>query len=306
MSTLSFRRLKRLVSIETVLADQGRLGGLCRRAGQLVGPCPIHHGDNPRAFVISRSNQLWHCFTRCGGGDVIELVRRLTARDYPWIAAYLADLAERPPPPRPPRAAPAPVRPFRPFTTALALDPHALQHKGITAATATAFDAGRYHGPGFLAGCLGVRLHDPHGHPLGYAGRRLDPEAITRDGKWKLPPRLPKTTLLYNLHRLRWPWQHALVVVECPWGVMRLAQLHIPAVALLGTQLSGAQQHLLQRAPRVILMLDGDRAGRAATARLAARLASTTAVSPIALPDGLDPDDLSDRALNQLVRPFLF
>jgi DNA primase len=117
---------------------------------------------------------------------------------------------------------------------------------------------------------------------------------------------LPKTTLLYNFHRLTQPLTQPIVVVECPWAVMRLAQLAIPAVALLGTQLSPQQQRLLLPAPRLILMLDGDVPGRLATARLADTLASTTSVHPIFLPDGLDPDDLSDRQLRHLLRPFLF
>ncbi len=34
-----------------------------------------------------------------------------------------------------------------------------------------------------------------------------------------------------------------LAVVECPWGVMRMAKIGIPAVALLGTHLSRSQVH---------------------------------------------------------------
>ncbi len=307
MTTRSFRALKRLVSVETVLAERGALAGLRPQGARLVGPCPIHHGDNPRAFVVTGAR--WHCFTHCGGGDVVELVRRLTAWEYRRIGAYLATLAEsvaavplaeREPPPPPPR--------FRPFTRTLALDAHAsrLLQKGITPATALHFEAGRYHGPGFLAGCLGVRLHDPLGHPLGYAGRRLNPAEAARYGKWKFPLRLPKTTLLYNFHRLSQPAASPIILVECPWGVMRLAQLGFPAVALLGTQLSMPQQHLLLQASRLILMLDGDAPGRAATDRLADTLAAHTSIQPIYLPDGLDPDELSDHQLSRLVRPFLF
>jgi len=307
MTLPSFRTLKRHISVATVLAERGRLDRLRPRGDRLVGPCPIHHGDNPRAFVATGS--LWHCFTRCGGGDVIELVRRLTAWDYPRIALYLTTLAAPlPAAPLAARSPPPTLPPFRPFTRPLVLDAHApqLHHKGITAATARRFEAGLYHGPGFLAGCLGVRLHGRLGPPLGYAGRRLDPEHAARYGKWKLPPRLPKTTLLYNFHRLTQPLTQPLVVVECPWAVMRLAQLAIPAVALLGTQLSPQQQRLLLPAPRLILMLDGDTPGRLATARLADCLASTTSVQPIFLPNDLDPDDLSDRQLRHLLRPFLF
>jgi DNA primase len=302
-----FRTLKVHVSVETVLADHAAVGGLRRHGERLVGPCPIHHGDNPRAFVATTT--LWHCFTRCGGGDVVELVRRLTGWDYQRIAGYLATLAESAPVRAPlERSPPAATASFRPFTRTLQLDAEAalLQHKGITVATARCFEAGLYHGPGFLAGCLGVRLHDPCGQPLGYAGRRLDPEQARRYGKWKMPPRLPKATLLYNFHRLSLPLTQPLVVVECPWAVMRLAQIGWPAVALLGTQLSQVQKRLLLQAPRLILMLDGDRAGREATEQFAQTLASQASVHAVFLPEPLDPDQLSDRQLRQLIQPFLF
>ena len=307
MNRYCFRQLKRLVSVETVLAERDALAGLRRRGERLIGPCPIHHGDNPHAFVVT--GPLWHCFTRCGGGDVIALVRRLTGWDYRRIGPYLASLVESAPPPErayPPPATPTPT--FRPFTRTLPLDgaDAVLQQKGITAATAQRFEVGRYHGPGFLADCLAVRLHDPSGQPLGYAGRRLDPTQAQRYGKWKMPPRLPKASLLYNFHRLRRPLAQPLLVVECPWGVMRLTQIGLPAVALLGTQLSQAQQRLLLQAPRLILMLDGDRAGREATAHLLDHLAPRIPVHSIRLPDLLDPDELCDQQLRQLVQPFLF
>ncbi len=76
------------------------------------------------------------------------------------------------------------------------------------------------------------RLHDHRGLPLGYAGRRLCPQQVRRFGKWKLPRRLPKASILYGFHHLRPVANHTLVIVEGPWGVMRLAQLGIPAIAL--------------------------------------------------------------------------
>ena len=77
---------------------------------------------------------------------------------------------------------------------------------------------------------------------------------------------LPKRELLYGFHRLPSPRPQGLAVVECPWSVMRLAQLGIPAVALLGIHLSATQLELLRRTSALALMLDGDQAGRA-TAR---------------------------------------
>ena len=90
-----------------------------------------------------------------------------------------------------------------------------------------------------------------------------------------------------------------LVVVESPWGVIRLMQIGFPTVALLGIQLSTTQLQLLHPSPRIVLMLDGDHAGRSASRKIANTLTQHTGirVHRIELPRGLDPDDLSDTDL---------
>jgi DNA primase len=296
---LDFRRLKRLVSIERVLAHYGLLAKLTRRSDRLVGPCPLHGGDNPGAFVVSQANNLWHCFTGCAaGGDVVDLICRLQQCDHRRAAHYLAALAAtapvRPlPQPRPP----ARPRRFRPYTKRLPLDPNAgfLRDKGIGPAIASRFEVGAYHGRGMLAGCVAIRLHSSQGHVLGYAGRRLDPQHVAGRGKWTFPPGLPKSKLLYGYHQ-SWPLlqRRGVVLVECPWGVLRLAQLRVPAVALLGTGLSQAQRELLRALPRVVIMMDGDPAGTSAAASLRRRLPNSVVFE---LPEGNDPDDLADSQL---------
>jgi len=295
---LDFRHLKRIVSIEQVLLSRGIR--LRRRGDALVGPCPLHGGDNPAAFVVSLSKNLWHCFTGCNaGGDVVELVRRLDQFSYLQVAEQLAKLSGRPAPPSLPPSTPATTKSVRPFTKRLPLDPTAplLANKGIDPHTAQRFEVGAFHGRGMLARCVAVRLHDPDGRPLGYAGRRLEPKQVRTYGKWRFPPRLPKSTLLYGWHHARTGLARGLVLVECPWGVLRLAQLRIPAVALLGTHLSAVQHDLLLQLPRVLLMMDGDTAGRKAAVTISRRLVPHVEVITMNLSDDQDPDDLSDEQL---------
>jgi hypothetical protein len=239
---------------------------------------------------------------------VVELVRRMDHCPYPDVARYLAALAQLSPTPARAEVR-APDRPYQPYTRALRLNAHAslLAHKRICAQTARHFEAGAYQGPGFLQGCVAIRLHDPAGRPLGYAGRRLDPQQISQFGKWKFPSGLPKGEILYGFHRIRARLPQGLAVVECPWGVMRLAQLGIPAVALLGIQLSRPQVQLLRRAARIALMLDGDQAGRSASRQIAETLNhyTRTQVHRIDLPHGLDPDDLDDSQLSRQLLPLL-
>jgi DNA primase len=297
-SHLNFKRLKQLVNIEQVLADKGLLDHLRRQANRLAGPCPLHDGDNPNAFVVDTERNLWRCFTGCAaGGDLVELARRLDNGTFIGAARYLARLAGSAPPLRPalPGKPNGPKR-FRPFTRRLVLDPSApfLARKGIKTATARRFEVGAFRGTGMLSDCVAVRLFDYLGHPIGYAGRRLDPALAKKRGKWVFPPRLPKSTLLYGFHQAQHLLQRGVVVVECPWGVLRLNQLAIPAVALLGTALSGYQRDLLLTLPKTVLLLDGDEVGRQAACLIREQLTNAITVS---LPVNLDPDDLPDEDL---------
>jgi DNA primase len=297
---LNFAYLKRRVSIVTVLNTKGVMTQFKKRADLLFGPCPVHGGDNPNAFVISLSKNIWHCFTRCNtGGDVIKLVRRLYGKDYRQTAAFLSSLAYTVPTSLTVCSAHYRKKFFRPFTARLQLDALTpwLHKKQINPATARRFETGAYHGTGFLTGCIAVRLHDLTGHPIGYAARQLNPTLAKQYGKWKFPPGLPKNEIFYNFHRIRSANLKAVVVVECPWAVMRLAQLNVPAVALLGIHLSPLQLDILKKLPRVVLMLDGDYAGRSATVRVHNTLQPYTKVHCITLPPDQDPDDLTDNAL---------
>lgn len=306
MHTLSPRQLRN-VPIPRVLALRGV--SLARRGERLVAPCPVHGGDSPAAFVVHPGRNLWYCFTGCGrGGDIIDLVRLLDRSSFRDALRALESVAAAGAPGAPPEALPTVSRaPWRPYARSLPLihDDPWLRRKGILPTTARRFEVGRYHGPGFLAGCVGVRLHDPTGLPLGYAGRRLAAEDVVCRGKWKLPPGLPKGTLLYGLHHVsRQPPGGPLVLVECPWGVLRLAQLQLPALALLGTTLTARQLQLLGPPRPLGVLLDGDAAGRSASLRIAHTLrAAGHSVTVLDLPDGADPDDLSDHHLEAVVAP---
>ena len=268
--------------IVDLLTRCGVLDRFRQVGGRMFGPCPVHGGDNPRAFVVDLVGDRWYCFTRCrrGGGAAT-------------LAAALRVEAPRA------RQMPEAVTPrFRPYVQRLWLEPEhdLLRQKRITRATALDREVGAWHGGGLLAGCIAVRLHDANGAALGYAGRRLDPAVAAGLGKWMFPRGFPKSDVLYGLHRAR---GDIVVITECPWGVLRLAQLGVAAVALLGTRVSQAQFALLARFRRVVVLLDGDVAGREATVDVAKRLGDRAMLGH--LPDGADADDLDDEELGALV-----
>lgn len=308
-SRATWREWKARVRIEQVLEDIGRLADFHVASRRLIGPCPVHGGDNRRAFSIDCERDLWFCFTRCqSGGDVIDLAWRLAGRSWTRTAAWLERLAALPVlDPTDNKSQPAErrvSRPFRPFTRHLSLDPaHAFFRRlHIREDTVRRFEAGAWTGPGFLQDTVAVRVYDLRGHPLGYAGRRLDQAAIDRWGKWKWPPGIPKSRLLWNWHRIVLDEDAELIVVEGAWSVMKLWQTGFPnVVALAGLHISSHQMRLLNSAMRVTLFLDGDPAGRQATARSLAS-AFHPCIRAVYAPDGRDPADLSEDHLRQLLK----
>ncbi|MFC1743410.1 toprim domain-containing protein [Candidatus Riflebacteria bacterium] len=300
---MDFKQLKQEISIENFLVLQGLASNMKRYTDKLVGPCPIHKGDNPAAFVVTPSKNLWYCFTRCReGGDLIRLVQRLDNLTLYQTGKYLTGLVEQ-------QRNLKTIKlksPFHPFRDRLYLNPGSdfLQNKCIYPETSRFFESGEYHGQGFLKGCVAVRLHSPQGQPLGYAGRRLRVTDIQRRGKWKFPRYFPKKKILYNYHRISKRPSQNIVLVECPWGVMRLHQLNIPAVALLGTTLSTTQKRLLSPFKRVILLLDGDEAGYMAVLSIQEQLKGKINTVSRSLPENCDPDDLSDLQLKELLKDF--
>jgi len=70
---IDIKALKRRVTLKMVLDHYGV--GLKQSGKGWVAPCPIHRGNNPRAFSADLEKSIWNCFTRCGqGGNVVDFV----------------------------------------------------------------------------------------------------------------------------------------------------------------------------------------------------------------------------------------
>lgn len=316
---MSWKDWKVRLSIEQLLLAIGHLERMRSRGERLIGPCPVHHGDNENAFHIDCRRNLWHCFTGCAtGGDSIALAWHLCGRSWPRTAQWLGQLsgdaaiASRPASPLNPAScqpfsAQQPQSSFRPFCRALPLQTEHpfFRRLDLEPATLRHFEAGVWPHRGYLCGMAAVRLHDLSGQPLGYAGRRLDPDEVARHGKWKWPPRFPKAHLLYNWHRTRPDSSHGLLVVEGPWSVLKLWQAGFQnVVALGGTAVSAVQRALLGRTPRLLLFLDADDAGEAATRRLREQRLHPNLLI-VRPPSGTDPADLDVLSLQTLLAPLV-
>ncbi|ACY18861.1 DNA primase [Haliangium ochraceum DSM 14365] len=145
----------------------------------------------------------------------------------------------------------------------------------------------------------------PGGEVAGFSGRLLpspeqDEDDERKGAKYINSPESPvykKSRLLFGLHLARDAFREKrrAVLVEGNFDVIHMHQHGFAeAVAPLGTALTDEQIGQLRRlADEVVLLYDGDKAGRAATLKaLEALVASDTKVRIAALPAGADPDSM--------------
>ena len=174
------------------------------------------------------------------------------------------------------------------------------QSRGVPPETLQTFGAGFCRSRGMFAGRFIVPLHNGAGELVGYAGRAIDDQ----EPKYLFPSAergFRKSHLLFNLHRIG-ETVFPVVVVEGFFDCMKVSAAGFPVVGLLGSSLSSQQEDLLaQHFDQVILCLDGDAAGRAATDDCVKRLARRMFVRAVDVPDGRQPDDMTSEELEQLL-----
>jgi DNA primase len=302
---VDFAAIKRSVPLAPVFAHyQVRL----RRSGrdQYRGPCPIHRGDGAEAFHANLRRNLFHCFSCGAGGSVLDFVAAMER-------CSLREAAVRLPQPAllpagvPPAASKQLVTKRRgaPATLGFTLrgidSTHAyFSARGIDQRTAEQFGAGLYSGAGIFSGRLVIPIHNQHGKLVAYCGRAVDGS----EPRYRFPPGFAKSEILFNFHRAAAAEKPAVIVVEGFFDCLKLHQAGVRSVvALMGSALYPSQERLLiERFRHVILMLDGDAAGRHATAEIAPRLRSHCTVDVIHLAPDTQPDQMTSDELWPVLR----
>jgi len=301
---IDFDDIKARLTMEEVL-NHYDITGLKQGRDCFYGCCPIHQGDNHTAFNVSLTKNLWHCFTHCGGGSVIDFIMKMEN-----VGAYKAGLiaeqmlsTSKPNKRQAPKKEPAQkteraaVNP--PLDFELKLNPNHtyLKKRGIEPETIKHFGIG-YCNQGLLKGMIAIPLHNELGQLIAYAGRRTD----NQEPKYKLPLGFHKRHILYNLHRTT---QYSeLILVEGFFDVFKLHQNGYPnVVALMGSTISNHQARLLiNNGKKVIVMLDGDEAGRKGTKEVVRRFQVELQLETVMLDKNLQPEQLGKSKLRLYLR----
>jgi DNA primase len=153
---------------------------------------------------------------------------------------------------------------------------------------------------------------DPSGHPIAFSARSLG-EGDADGAKYINSPETAeyhKGRVLFGLHQARVAMSKAreAILVEGNFDVLSMARAGVEnVVAPLGTALTEEHAAILRRrVERVVVLFDGDKAGRAAAARAFPMLARAgLAAYHAPLPDGEDPDSLVRKRGPEAIREIL-
>jgi DNA primase len=312
---VDFKSVKARVSMETILSHYDvRL----RQVGvdECRGKCPLPTHSSSRSndsFSVRFTRNAWSCQSasciaaRSGrvGGNVFHFVAEMERCSIREAALRLArSLTEKLLPlATPGNTEPVPYAPEnRPLSFTLRNIDH--QHayvisRGLSAQTARYFGVGYYDGNGFLRGRTVIPIHNEHGELVAYSGRAID-EA---EPKYRLPAGFRKSQVLFNLHRATQSLERTLILVEGFFDTFKTHQAgHHNVAALMGSRLSYRQAELIGTYfDQVILMLDADEAGKAATAAAGAALSRILSVQIVELAAGTQPDQLASEEINQFL-----
>jgi DNA primase len=141
-----------------------------------------------------------------------------------------------------------------------------------------------------------IPVHSPDGMEIGFVGRSVEGKSF------KNTPGLPKSKILFNLHRIK--TSSKVYVVESSFDAIRLDQVGFPAVATLGSNVSNIQIDLLQKYFNDIYVIaDNDEAGGNMRDRLVERLGSRVNVIQLNK-EYKDIGDMDDAAIKTLEQSF--
>lgn len=289
---------------------------LVRRGANHIGICPFHTDTTP-SLTVSRTRQMYKCWACGAGGDVINFLQEAESLTFVEACRVLAKRAHIDPP-TDIQQTPEQEAVARQRETAL----HEAQQqqnafvaersaqifidflaaRGISGETAATFGLG-YARSGFFANRITYPFYSPAGQIVGFTGRATDWHKECNYPKFKNSAESAiyhKEALLFGIQQAKRAIgdRGAAYLVEGQHDVLSMYQFGARnTVCGSGTAFGEKQARLLHRYTNtVVLMYDGDEAGRKATLKtLRLLLAEGLSVRIVSLPDGDDPDTFAQR-----------
>lgn len=278
--------------------------------------CPFHPDNNPSCGV-DRHTGVFKCFSCGAGGGWNKLAKQLGMEKLAWKGEKRKDV----------RIEKLTDEVARSLTKAGIVDPNQRRQEKSRPLVSPWPETEAWRGlsGAFLAGVgcirvtdlkrntlrIGLPVRTAHDELLGYTCRVIEPE----DAEPKYAPlaadrvswrakELPANIALFLVDRAIDEGWDRLVLVEGPFDALRLYSMGVPALAILGTANWNEQ-----KAATVIglglsvavVMMDNDRSGHEAQARVLADLKGNVKAVGLRLPEGMkDPGSMTDAQVRWL------
>jgi DNA primase len=240
--------------------------------------CPFHGNHRTPAGEVDKTSGIFFCFSCHKACDLIELIMHTSGRTYFESARYIKSketnstieqdidkkLLEKP------MYSPYDELIVKRLNTAALDSPRAVRYyqgRSITKTSVQKFSLGYSEKQDMVT----IPVHSPDGMCVGFVGRSVEGK------EFKNTPGLPKSKVLFNLHRVK--TSRSVYVVESSFDAIRLDQVGFPAVATLGSNVSNIQIELLQKYFNdIIIIADNDEAGGNMKDRLVEKIGSRVSV----------------------------
>jgi len=151
-----------------------------------------------------------------------------------------------------------------------------------------------------MTGRIVIPSENERGELVAYAGRSIDGS----EPKYKLPAGFKKSHVLFNLCRaMEEDSAGAVVLVGGFFDCMKVTEAEHVCVALIRCSLSKEQEaQLVAHFRQVVIMLDGDEAGRNGAEEIASRLSHRMWVRVVDVAEGTQPDQLAAEDFRRLLQ----
>lgn len=261
--------------------------------------CPFHPNHRTPAGEVHKDSGLFYCFSCQKVSDLVELVMHCSGRTYFESVRFIKSKGQNIDIEKQINQQLYAKPDYVQFDEVLvkrlnkqALDsPRAMRYfsgRSITNNSVVKFGLGYSDKQDMVT----IPVESPDGMTVGFVGRSVEGK------EFKNTPGLPKSKVLFNLHRVK--HSDKVYIVESSFDAIRLDQCDMPAVATLGANVSNYQVDLLKKYfNNIILLADNDEAGGNMRERLIEKLGSRVSVIKIN-EKYKDIGDMDDEAIKNL------
>jgi DNA primase len=243
--------------------------------------CPYHNNNRTPAGEVSKESGLFFCFGCQTTRSLVELIMHMTSRTYFETVRFIKSKETETNIEAIVNKALHQMPDFVQYDELLikrlckqAIDsPRAMTYfegRRLTKESVIKFDLGYSEKQDSVV----IPMQSPDGMSIGFVARTIEGK------EFKNTPGLPKSKILFNLHRVK--ASKIVYVVESSFDAIRLDQVGFPAVATLGANVSSSQIELLKRYfTGIVLVADNDEAGAIMSERLTEKMGNlVTVISP--------------------------